>query len=101
MTESSDSPRIEPLSRQARAFLNSLRPEQQHNLALLANLREEEYKAMDYLVRNFSVDDLKTLNESMENLRTMRRAGGFAFWLVGLLGTGAAAAAYVKGWMLK
>jgi hypothetical protein len=94
-------PETPDTSDDSRLVMVSVRPSEMKNLQLFLQLREEEHKAMEYLLQNFSKDDLTVLNGSLENLRVMRRAGHFAFWLLGFVGAGAAAAAYIKGWLWK
>lgn len=61
-------------------------------------MREEEWEAMQYMVKNFNKEDLTVLNDSLENLWTMKRAGKFAFWLLGFIGAGATSAVAWRGW---
>ncbi|MDE1158463.1 MAG: hypothetical protein PW791_09320 [Neorhizobium sp.] len=93
--------RMPDLPEETRRFLASVRPEELPNLELWVTMREDERKAMEYIVKNFSKEDFEIINESLENLRTMKRAGKFAFWLFGFIGAGAAAAVYVKGWIWR
>ena len=79
----------------------AIRPEDLKNFELFMRLREDEREAMEYFLKNFSLSELEVLNDSLENLRVMKRAGHFAFWVVGFIGAGMAAAAYVKGWFWK
>lgn len=62
----------------------------------LAAMRPDELELVKYLVEHFSRDDLEVINDSLENLRTMRRFGKAALWFFGFVIMGAGAAGIVR-----
>jgi hypothetical protein len=74
--------KLPDLSEETRRFLAGIRPEELVNLEMWVTMREEEREAMQYMVKKFSKEDFKTLNENVENFRAMKRVGVFSFWLL-------------------
>lgn len=79
-----------------RMFLAGVRDTEIPNLELLANLEDEERQRLSYVLKRFTLQDLEVINESLENLRTMKRFGRFGMWVMGAIIAGAGVAAALK-----
>ncbi|WP_431322217.1 hypothetical protein [Rhizobium sp. YTU87027] len=79
------SQRLPDLSTEMRLFLAAVRDDEIDNLKLVASLDEEERQALQFMLKNFKKDDLAVINDSLENLRTMKRFGRFGMYLMGLI----------------
>lgn len=84
------------LSPEVRRFLMGVRDSEIPNLELLANLDRDEREKLDFVIKRFTIQDLEVINESLENLRTMKRFGRFGMWVMGAVIAGAGAAAAFK-----
>jgi hypothetical protein len=62
----------------------------------LAAMRPEELERLKFLVEEFTKDDLTTISESLENLRSIKRFGRFSYWFLGFIIAGAGAAGIMK-----
>ncbi len=62
----------------------------------LAAMRPDELKRLQFVIEEFSKDDLEVIRDSLENLRAMKRFGRFGLWLFGFMVAGASAAAVIK-----
>jgi hypothetical protein len=92
--------RLPDLSETMRLFLAGVRDTEIPNLEMLANLDATEREKLEFVVKRFTMEDLKIINESLENLRTMKRFGRFGMWLMGAVIAGASAAAAFKALFL-
>lgn len=73
-----------------------LRELPEHVRLFFAGIRPDELARLKFIVEEFQVEDLQTLSESFENLRSMKRFGRFGMWFFGFIAAGAAAAAAVQ-----
>lgn len=62
----------------------------------LAAMRPEELDRLKYLVEQFTKEDLTTISDSLENLRSLKRFGVFSYWFLGFIIAGAGAAGIIK-----
>ncbi|QYA03895.1 hypothetical protein [Rhizobium sp. B21/90] len=91
--------KLPDLSVEMRKFLAGVRDDEIPNLRIVVELREDEIKRFVFLTTQFTIEDLQTMSDSLENLRTIKRFGKFGAWFAGFVAAGAAAAAIVKGWL--
>jgi len=91
--------KLPDLSVEMRKFLAGVRDDEIGNLRLLVEMRDDELKRFTFLTTKFTIEDLQTMSDSMENLRTIKRFGKFGLWFAGFIAAGAAAAAVVKTWL--
>lgn len=64
--------------------------------ALLAGIRPDEVKKLRFLIEQYDIEDLMTVRDSLETLRSVRRFGRFGMWMFGFVAAGASAAAATK-----
>lgn len=92
--------KLPDLSIEMRRFLAGVRDDEIPRLRMIVEAREEESDRLKFLMTEFTIADLQTMSDSLENLRTIKRFGRFGAWFAGFVAAGAAAAAIIKGWLL-
>lgn len=64
--------------------------------AVLSGIRPPEVLKLKFVLEEFDIEDLKTVRDSLETLRSVRRFGRFGMWMFGFIAAGASAAAATK-----
>ena len=86
---------IRDLSPSMQLFLSGVRDDEIDNLKILVDMRPEERESFEYLIK-FKKEDLMTINDSLENLRALKRFGKLGMLVGGAIVLGGSVAAALR-----